>query len=245
MTVAFSPMFTLDVALTPRLYSLYAHPDSVVVVIDILRATTAICTAFENGVEKMIPVATLEEAWAYREKGYLLGAERNGEKIEGADFGNSPYDYMGDHLKGKTTVITTTNGTRAIEMSKDSHQVIIGSFVNIDVVVNHLIQSKRNVVLLCAGWKEKFNLEDTMFAGALVDRLAEHEQFADVSDAALIARYLYANAMEDPYHFLKNSSHRKRMQKLNLKEDIRYSLNPERSEIIPVLKNGALVQLSR
>lgn len=238
-------MLKLDVALTPRLYSLYEHPDSIVVAIDILRATTAICTAFEHGVSEMIPVASLDEAWDYKKKGYLLGAERNGEKIEGADFGNSPYDYMGDHLKGKTTVITTTNGTRAIEMAKSSHQVIIGSFVNIDAIVEYLIQQNRNVVLLCAGWKEKFNLEDSMFAGAVVNRLADIDLFEDVSDAALNARYLYMSAMEDPFKFLRNSSHRKRMQKLNLKEDIRYCLNPEPSQIIPVLKEGSLVQLSR
>src|SRR5436309_10095719 len=107
-----SRQLTIDACFSPLLYPVYKDEESIVVIIDILRSTSAICTAFHYGAEKIIPVATVEEARAYQAKGYLAGAERDAIQVEGFNFGNSPFSYQGDHVKGKTIVITTTNGTQ-------------------------------------------------------------------------------------------------------------------------------------
>jgi len=238
-------MLKVEAVLTPKLYDLYANDDSIVVIIDVLRASSAMITAFEHGVEKMIPVASVEEALAYKEKGFLVGAERDGEQVEGFDFGNSPYSYMSEDIKGKTVVLTTTNGTKAIEISKNAYKVVVGAFINLDALSDWLISQERDVILLCAGWKDRFNLEDTLFAGAVIDRLSQHENYTELSDASLAAKYLYHTAKDDTSKFLKNSSHRNRLKRLNLKEDIRYSLTLNLSTVIPVLEDGVLVKMSK
>src|ERR1700749_2012909 len=161
----------IEVCFSPQSYPLFHNPNSIVVVIDILRATSAITTAFFNGVAKMIPVETVEEAQKYKENGFLVAAERNAEIIQGFDLGNSPFGYMNDKVKGKTIAITTTNGTQAINAAKHARKGIIGSFLNQDVVTDYLKNQKKDILFLCAGWKNKFNLEDTLFAGAVADAL--------------------------------------------------------------------------
>lgn len=237
-------MSKVAVALTPLLYENYEDPNSIVVVIDVLRATSAISSAFETGVKSIIPVESIENAREWKAKGYLVGAERNGEKIEEFDFGNSPYDYMDSNLKGKDIVLTTTNGTRAFKMaSKEGFKVVSASFVNLTAVSEWLIKQDRDVVIICSGWKGRYNLEDSMCAGAIVDIISKHPQFDDYSDSALASKYLYQVAKEDTFKFLRTSSHSKRMQRLNMKEDIRYSLTPDQSKIIPILNGDRLVPL--
>lgn len=236
-------IYDLEVCFTPRLYPGLAHPDYVVVVIDVLRATSAITTAFEHGLESLIPVSTVDEARELQKQGIMVGAERNAEKVEGFDFGNSPYDYMGDNLKGQTVALTTTNGTMAIDMAKDAKMVVCGAFVNLSALVNWLKREKNPVLLLCAGWKGRYNLEDALFAGAVTQQLAFTEGFERVADSALTTQYLYEAAKEDTNKFLINSSHRQRLAKLNLKEDIRYCLSIDQTHNIPVLRDGKLVKL--
>jgi 2-phosphosulfolactate phosphatase len=239
-----SEKITLEACFSPYLYPVYRNDDSIVVIIDILRATSAICTAFENGAEKIIPVATVEEAKAYKEKGFLVGAERDAVPLPGFDFGNSPFSYMGDAVKGKTIVLTTTNGTQAIEAARDAYKVVIGSFLNITALSKWLFLEKRNIILLCSGWKNKFNLEDALFAGALTEALtALTEDDYKLGDACLALKYLYQQAHHEPIKFLSHASHKERLARLNLKRDIKYCLTPDQTTVIPVLKNGALVKL--
>jgi 2-phosphosulfolactate phosphatase len=234
----------IDVCLSPELYKLCDQDNSIVVVIDILRATSAICTAFEFGVEKVIPVDSVDKAQDYKSKGYLVGAERDGQMLEGFDFGNSPYSYTDPRIKNQTVVITTTNGTRAIELAKNNHMVVVGAFTNISALCEWLSEQNKDILLLCSGWKGRINLEDSMFAGAVVDRLFEDPHFDEsYSDAALAARHLFLLAEEDPQVFLRNSSHRQRLSNLNLKEDIKYSLQVDKTDIIPVLRDGVLERL--
>lgn len=233
----------IDACFSPYLYPVYKDDKSIVVIIDVLRATSAICTAFENGAEKIIPVASLEEAKAYKEKGYLVGAERNGLPVEGFDFGNSPYHYIGDHVKGKTIVLTTTNGTQAIEVSKQAYKVVIGSFLNLDALCEWLMNEKRSILLLCSGWKNKFNLEDAVFAGAVCDQISNRSAEYEFGDAGLALKYLYHQAKRNPNKFLNYSSHKERLARLNLKKDIKLCLTPNQTRIIPVYKDGALVKM--
>jgi 2-phosphosulfolactate phosphatase len=230
----------IDVCFSPFLYPVYEKEGQIVVVIDVLRATSAICTAFQYGVEKMIPVATVEEALAYKQQGYLVGAERNAIAIEGFDFGNSPYSYMTDKIKGQTVVITTTNGTQAIEAAKNAYAVVIGSFLNITALCDWLIVQDKPILLLCSGWKNKFNLEDTLFAGAVTEILSKQEAFK-LLDGALATKYLYQQAHQNPYKFLNYSSHKERLSAMGLKDDIKYCLTLDQTNVIPILKDKYLV----
>jgi 2-phosphosulfolactate phosphatase len=234
---------TVDVCLSPQLYPAYEREDTIVVVIDVLRATSAMCTAFEYGVDKMIPVATLEEAMEYKKQGYLVGAERNGIAIEGFDFGNSPYSYMTEKTKGQTVVISTTNGTQAIEAARNAYQVVIGAFTNITALCNWLQTQNKNVLLLCSGWKNRLNLEDTVFAGAVSERLINSNLF-HTGDAALAALFLYQQTQQSQVKFFHNSSHSKRLAAMGLKKDIKYCFTLDETSIIPVLDGKYLVKMA-
>ena len=233
----------VEVCFSPNVYPLFHKDNATVVVIDILRATSAITTAFYNGVAIMIPVATVEEAMHYKNQGLIVAAERNGEIVEGFDLGNSPFGYMNSKVKGKTIAITTTNGTQAIEAAKKARKVLIGSFLNLDTIIEHLKAENKDVLLLCAGWKNKFNLEDTLFAGAVADALISKYDYTTTCDSAIAAGQLYHLAKHDLYEFLSLSSHRNRLQKLNLKRDIKYCLTPNQCPVIPVMENGVLVKM--
>lgn len=232
----------IEVCFSPSSYHLFHKPGAIVVVIDVLRATSAINTAFFHGVSKMIPVATVEEAMAYKEKGYLVAAERNGEIVEGFDLGNSPFGYMSAKVKGKTIAITTTNGTMAIDVAKEAHKVLIGSFLNMDVLVEYLKKEAKDVLFLCAGWKNKFNLEDSLFAGAVAEKLIFNHSFHTACDSTIAAMELYKLAKLDLFTFLANSSHRNRLEKLDLERDINYCLTPNQCPVIPVLDGKFLVK---
>ncbi len=233
----------IEVCHTPQAYSLFHKENTIVVVIDVFRATSAIVTAFYNGVSKMVPVATVEEAREYQRNGYLAAAERDGEVIEGFELGNSPFGYMNNKVKGKIIAISTTNGTQAIEASRKASKILIGSFLNLDILCEYLIAQKKDVVLLCAGWKNKFNLEDTVFAGAVVEKLTAEDNYQVDCDSAIAARHLYKLAKNNLFEFLSDSSHRKRLAKLDLERDIKYCLTPNQCPVIPVMEGKYLVKL--
>jgi 2-phosphosulfolactate phosphatase len=234
----------VEVCFTPGEYSYYKDRFEIVVVIDVLRATSAICSAFQNGVKSVIPVATIEEARDYQKKGFLVGAERKGEIVDGFDFGNSPYSYMLPELKGKDVVLSTTNGTKAIHIAKDAPQVVIGSLNNLNALCQYLKEENKNVVCLCSGWQDKFNLEDTICGGAIAEELLKTGQYKSVDDSTVAAKYLYLSAKDNYFGFLKSSSHRRRLKKLNLNEDIKYCLTPNKTNVIPVLKGNKIIDLN-
>lgn len=233
----------IEVCYTPQAYPLFHKDTSIVVVIDIFRATSAIVTAFYNGVGKMIPVATVDEAKEYQKNGFMAAAERDGEVIEGFELGNSPFGYMNNKVKGKTIAISTTNGTQAIEASRKASKILIGSFLNLDVLCEYLAQQKKDVILVCAGWKNKFNLEDTIFAGAVVEKLTTESGFEITCDSAIASKHLYSIAKNDLFEFLSNSSHRNRLAKLDLERDIKYCLTPNQCPVIPVMEGKYLVKM--
>jgi 2-phosphosulfolactate phosphatase len=171
-------------------------------------------------------------------KGYFIAGERNGEKVEGFDLGNSPFEYMDDKLKGNRVAFTTTNGTQAIDKSKNAKEILIGSFLNLSAVVDSLKSGERDVLVVCAGWKGKVNLEDTLFAGALVENL--QGSYKPDCDAPLIAQHLYNQAKGDLVGYLSNSSHVQRLNRLNIHKDIEFCVTPNRYSILPKLTNGEL-----
>ncbi len=233
----------VEVCFTPGEYDYYKDEYEIVVVIDVLRATSAICSAFQNGVKALIPVPTVEEAKEYQAKGYLVGAERKGQIVEGFDFGNSPYSYMKPELVDQEVVLSTTNGTKAIDVAKDAETVVIGALNNLDALCEWLIKQNKNTLCLCSGWQDKFNLEDTICAGAIMDKLLETGSYTSDEDSSIAAKYLYLSAKDNYMGYLKSSSHRRRLKNLNLNEDIKYCLTPNTTDVIPILKDGKLVKI--
>jgi 2-phosphosulfolactate phosphatase len=233
----------IEVCFTPSEYSYYKDEFEIVVVIDVLRATSAMCAAFDNGILSIIPVPTIEEALEYKKKGYLVGAERKGQIVEGFDFGNSPFSYMKEEFRGKEVVLTTTNGTKSLEVAKDAETVVVGSFLNLTALSSWLSKQDKNILCLCSGWQDKFNLEDTICAGAISDFLISTGNFISIEDSSIAAKYLFLSAKDNYLGYLKSSSHRRRLKHLNLNEDIKYCLTPDQTDVIPILVNGKLIKL--
>ncbi|MEN9304634.1 MAG: hypothetical protein RL264_3063 [Bacteroidota bacterium] len=233
----------IEVCFTPGEYQYFKDEFEIVVVIDVLRATSAICAAFDNGIKAIIPVPTVEEAWEYKQKGYLAGAERKGQIVEGFDFGNSPFSYMKEEFRGQEVVLTTTNGTKSLDVAKDAEIVVVGSFLNLESLSKWLEKQEKNILCLCSGWQDKFNLEDTICAGALCDYLISTGNFTSDEDSSIAAKYLFQSARDNYFGYLKSSSHRRRLKNLNLNEDIKYCLTPNQTDVIPILRDGKLVKL--
>ena len=238
-------MNRIEVCFSPGEYHLYQESFDLVVVLDVLRATSAICTAIEHGVKEIIPVASVEEARELQSKGYIAAAERGGQIVEGFDLGNSPYSYMDPQLKGKSVVLTTTNGTKAIDMARSKQTVVVGALNNLNALCDWLIEQERDILVLGSGWKDKFNLEDTICGGAIADQCLASGKFYADEDSTVAAKFIFRSSRDNMFAFLKASSHRRRLRALNLNEDVKYCLTPNNCTAIPVLKNGSLVQLNR
>lgn len=233
----------VEVCFSPNLYSLHKEGADIVVVIDVLRATSAICAAFDNGIKKIIPVSTVEEAIEYkRNENYIVAAERKGKIVDGFEFGNSPYSYINENVIGKTLVLTTTNGTKAFHTAKDAKHLIIGSLINLDAVCDYLLKEYKNVMILASGWQNKFCLEDTICAGAIVEKLLSTGKFTSEDDSSIAAKYLFLSARDNIFGYLKASSHRRRLRALNLNKDIKYCLTPNQTDVVPVRENDYLVK---
>ena len=235
-------MLKIEVCFTPALLHLFDIKDSIVVVVDILRATSSITYGLDNGAAAIIPVMHVEECEAYRGQGHLLAAERNGQVVEGFNFGNSPFSYTREKVAGKTIVLTTTNGTKAIQLAQErAYQVAIGSFLNLTALTDWLRLQNKNVLLLCAGWKDMFNLEDTLFAGAVVNIL--RKEFVHFDDSSIAAEDMFLHAGNDLRAFLKKSSHSHRLEKLNIEADVVFCLQRDICNVIPVCRENTLVAL--
>jgi 2-phosphosulfolactate phosphatase len=233
---------SIEVCLSPALLNLYDVKSSIVVIIDVLRATSTICTALYNGAARVIPVSSVPDCIAIGEQtGGITAGERDGKVIEGLEHGNSPFEYSREFIGGKTLVLTTTNGTKLLHMAKDAVEIITGSFPNISAVCDYLIAQNKPVILGCAGWKDRVNMEDTLFAGAVVSRIKEH--FDVNCDSALMAEGLYETYKDNIQEVMKQASHYKRLAKYHLEKDIRYCLTPDGANVLPIYRNGELVTL--
>ncbi|TAE26640.1 MAG: 2-phosphosulfolactate phosphatase [Cytophagales bacterium] len=236
-------MKQIDVCLTPDLLHLHAIENTIVVVADVFRATSCMVTAFAYGVESIIPVATVEECRDLQRRGYLAAAERNAQTVEGFDLDNSPFSYMDERLRGTSVAMTTTNGTLAITKSRSAVKVLVGSFLNLDAIASYLKGQPYNVLVLCAGWKGRFNLEDTLFAGALVERLKDTYMMAE--DSTIMSWRIYCQGQDNLIQYLANSSHLRRLQRLGIQKDIAYCLQHDLYDVVPVLRGNALVTMGR
>ncbi len=243
MTNSKPPLYT---ALSPALLHLYDVNHAIVVIIDVLRATSTIATALHNGAKCVIPVDSVAKCIELgRQIDGITAGERDGMIAEGLEYGNSPFEYPRDFIQNKTLVLTTTNGTKLLHMALDrgAGQIITGSFPNLGSICQYLIDQHQPVVLGCAAWKDRINLEDMLFAGAVINKIKEH--FSINCDSSQIAETVYLQGRSDLFEFMKekNASHYHRLMGYGLEKDIRYCLTPNVANVLPFYENGKLIVL--
>jgi len=231
-------MNTIDVCLSPDLIHKYNLSGKIVVIVDILRATSCITTGLAVGVKSIVPVVSLEKCKEMKSEGFFIAGERGGQKVDGFDIGNSPFSYMEPRFKGSNIAITTTNGTVAIEKSADADLIIIGSFLNISAVARYVMKFNLDIIVFCAGWKGRVSIEDTLFAGALAEKLEVSYESAD--DSVLLSKSLYQKEKNNLLQYVENAGHAKRLRKFNVIKDIEFCLSMDTYNVVPVIKNGVI-----
>lgn len=230
---------------SPALYPYVRREgEYLVVVVDILRASTTICTAIEHGAT-LIPKKTVEEARKAKEEGCLVAGERVEEDFSFADFGNSATEFITDKINGREIIHSTTNGTRAIRIAMEysPEEILIGAFSNIDTLVSYLKDKKCDIEIFCSGWKNNFCIEDTVFAGALAERLIKEGDFINKDDSTFTAINLWNAAKDDLLSFMENASHIHRLRKRNLQEVFPYTFTLNTCHSIPIVKDDRIVKL--
>ncbi|MGJ7032719.1 2-phosphosulfolactate phosphatase [Niabella hirudinis] len=234
---------TLFTSLSPALIHLYDLSNTVVVIIDVFRATSTIAAALYNGARYVVPVDSVPQAIKIsKETGGIAAGERDGKLADGLSHGNSPMEYKKEFIEDKILVLTTTNGTRLLYMALEqgADDIITGSFPNLSSVCHYLIEQQKNVVLACAGWKDKFNLEDTLFAGAVISRVKEH--FSVHCDSSFMAEYMYRQNRSDLPGFSKNLTHYHRLvDRFGYIDDIAFCLQEDVADVLPLYKEGRLI----
>jgi len=231
----------IDICLTPSMLDLFDLSNKHVIVIDVFRATSAICVFLNNGGDYVIPVATVKQAEQYKNKispynnnKYLVAAERSGKIVDGYDLGNSPLLYHGQKFNGSSLVITTTNGTIAIEKSKHAkYGLSLASFLNVNSVIQYVESlTHGDILIVCSGWKGRICVEDMILAGLLSTKLLSKTSFTSNADSVLLANNIFSSSKDNLFNFLQNSSYLKR---LDLKDDVKYCLQFDIIKIVPIL----------
>ena len=234
---------TIHTCFSPALLHLYDLSNAVVVIIDVFRATSTIAAALHNGAKCVIPVDEVAKAIEISKQiDGIAAGERDGKLAEGLQHGNSPLEYSKDFIKDKTLVLTTTNGTKLLQMALDNKAttIITGSFPNLSAVCTFLINENKNVVLGCAGWKDRFNFEDTLFAGAVLAKIKE--SFTIHCDSSLTAELLYNQHKDNLIDFASTLTHYHRLvERFGLIEDIKFCLTPDGANVLPLYENGKLI----
>jgi 2-phosphosulfolactate phosphatase len=238
------PKNRLEVCLSPAIYDKHADDENLVVIVDILRATSSSCAAIHNGVKSIIPVSTVEEARQMKQQGYMVASERDGYVLDFADFGNSPFNFTPEIVKGQEIVYSTTNGTRCIHLASHSKAVVIGSFLNISALADWLIQQNAPVLIFCASWKDRFSLEDTVFAGALAERLLDSGKFETICDAVTASIDLWNLAKPDLFGYIQKAAQKGRLASKGLDDCIGYCLTADQTQVIPAYLNDRLIDIS-
>ncbi len=237
----------LYTSLSPALLHLYDVSSSIVVIIDVLRATSTIATVLYNGAKNIIPVDSVAECIRIgKQIEGITAGERDGHVAEGLVHGNSPFEYPREFINGKTLVLTTTNGTKLLHMAleKGAKGIVTGSFPNLSAVCDYLVNRKMPVILGCAAWKDRVNIEDTLFAGAVISRIKDH--FEINCDSSKMAESLYNEAKGDLFEFMKSkdASHYHRLMNFGLEKDIRYCLSEDGANVLCLYEGGKLITMN-
>lgn len=219
------------------------------VMIDVLRASTSITAALANGAKEIIPVTTVESAVKISGNLFgdviLLGGERNGRMIEGFNLGNSPAEYSEERVKGKSIIFSSTNGSQAMVKGRYAREMLVGSFVNISMVVDYLSREKRDMTIVCAGKNGAFSMEDTVCAGMLLQKLsAVVGDTLILTDAATAAVALFKTFGRSILKMIKNSEHGRYLAEIGFAEDLVICSNVDAIPILPLLV-GSVVRIRR
>lgn len=229
----------IEVSLTPALYPFRTLTSGhVTVAIDVLRATSAVCAAFQAGCDTVVPLDTLEGISRYRSHGYLIAAERGGKKVDGAEYGNSPTEYLSNDMHGVKLAYSTTNGTISILRGADADITLVGAFANLSAICEYLKHENKDTVLLCSGWQNDFCIEDTLVAGAIIERLQGVGEAH--GDAANMALDLWRMAKGDPYGYCQRCTHVHRLEGFGAQADIEFAFRQDTCPVVPILRNGEL-----
>ena len=238
-------MNNLDTLLIPEEIKNTELAGKLVVVIDVLRASSTIVTALANGCRGFIPILSpeqaKEEAQQFEKESVLLGGEREGKKIEGFNLGNSPREYKGEVVKDKTIIFSTTNGVKILEMVKNAHRIIIGSFLNLHAVCNYCTNYQGDILIICAGKEGKYSLEDAACAGGIINSLRDvfpggHQEV----DANLTAQLLYKKFDNNILKILQKSQHGRYLESIGLDEDLKFCSQLDFFHIVPIFRDGII-----
>lgn len=211
-----------------------------VVIIDVLRATSVITTAFANGAKEVVAVREIDEALALREEGCIMGGERKALKIEGFDLSNSPLEYTKETIGGRRIIMTTTNGTNAISRSISAEKIMIGCMLNGRAVARHIAETGKDTVIACAGTKGQFSIDDFVCAGKILYDLMEICD-VDLDDMCSAAFMAYKEHKQNLLEYVKHAAHYKYMLSIGLQDDIDYCFREDETEIVPMYKDGRIV----
>ena len=238
----------VNVLFSPVIADELYYTGKTVVVIDVLRASTTIVTALQNGAREIVPVATVE--FGVKISGgmfggqTLLGGERNTKKVEGFALGNSPLEYTSEIVSGKTIILYTTNGSKAIVKAKFAENLYISSYLNLGAVADQLIKTGKDFEILCAGKSNTFSLEDSVCAGRLIRRVMEKNNELVLTDTARVTISLDDSFGKDPLEMLKETEHGKLLLQNGFEDDLKYAAGVDTSDVIPYFSTNVLKSLS-
>ena len=238
----------IDVKLSQQLNVRETSNNRLIVVIDILRATSTIVSALSNGCEEVIPASGVEEALAiaslYNKEDYVLGGERKGEKVDGFECGNSPCEYSEEKISGKKLIMTTTNGTSTIKDFKEHKDVLIASFLNAQATINACKETKKDILLVCSGQNGVFAIEDALFAGLMVDMLVCEEDVI-LSDSAKAVMYINKQCGRDIFNTLKSTDHGSYLCQIGYEKDVSDCSKISTIDLVAKLSNGRIMKSDR
>lgn len=242
LDIYYCGMIQVEVVLSPALLYLADLENKNIVVVDILRATSTIVTAIHEGAQCVKTLLSPEETILLKTEGYLTAGERNGHKLEGFDMGNSPFECMNGSVLNKKLALTTTNGTKCFEAAANANakKIFAGSFLNLNAMTECLIKDGSDVIILCAGWKDKVNMEDSLYAGALANALKEVGVVEFDCDSALLCLDLYNCVKNNLMEYLKKSSHYKRLSYLSHDEDMVFCLKESIYDVVAEYRGGEI-----
>lgn len=237
-------MYSIDVFSTAYSFQEEEMRDKTIVVIDVLRACSTIVTALHSGAKEVIAVEDMAAAGKIAQNldqsRYLLCGERDGEKIDGYHLGNSPVEYTPETVKGKTLILNSTNGTPTLNKTSMAKKLIVGSFLNLSAVVNALREADNEIILVCAGWKNRLSLEDTLCAGMIINKLNGGVLPEDARDGARVAYVLSERYKDQVEQVLQSTNHADRLRHLGYEKDISYCAQIDITDTLPILKEGTI-----
>jgi 2-phosphosulfolactate phosphatase len=235
---------TIDLFFNSRAFTEEELRGKTVVVIDVLRACSTIVTALAYGAKGVVPVRDLVEAGPFTQNldpvRFVMCGERDGVKIDGYHFGNSPLEFQPDDVKDKTVVLSTTNGTAAITRASLSKNLYVASLLNAGAVAEHLRTLDQDLYFICAGWKNRLSLEDTLCAGYMLTELYGDNLPESSRDGVRVAHALYKSGKDRITEIVQASNHAARLRDLNYVEDVEYCCELNKFNLVPVLREGVI-----